>query len=364
MSVAMVPGMRKTAWPLYFTIAVAAASSMATSAPYRPHWDEARVAQGPLVRLDDTLAADTADFTVRLSEEFAVPSLESSLQPLVHVVGVVNHEIEGAPQYLRVALVTDEQTIVADQSHHLEGTGQFVFSMTLDEMLGCKLADPGVCEQTLTVVFDAEDVPAGVIDIEWYVRASASGPDEVPPADLVFARDVERGQPVDFIPELVPVTETIDEPGDGRWLMADSWSLYVATNPDIASNTAHFTMRGTGGFSSSVLSLSVGLVGATTTPVPARLTLLGDEPGAGVVAEWAAAVGGSGSAQFEFELPEPLDCPFGGTCERGFTLVLETDSAVPRDARALVSLRTIIKGEGEYAPGDTSVDLTIDPPAQ
>jgi hypothetical protein len=75
-------------------------------------------------------------------------------------------------------------------------------------------------------------------------------------------------------------------------------------------------------------------------------------------------VGGSGSAHFEFELPEPLDCPSGRACERGFTLALETEGEVAGDAMAIVSLRTIITGEGEYAPGGTEVDLTVDPPAQ
>ena len=352
-----------TAWPLYLTIAVAGAASMATSSPDRPFWREHRFSQGPLVRLDETRAGDAADFTVHLSHEDTIPpGYSGSPHSFVDVLGVVSYELDGAPQYLRIALATAGQTVLGEQVHLLEGAGQFSFRATSDEPRACAPAGAEVCEQTFTVMFDAEDVDAGVIDIEWYVVTEAQGAGEVPPADFVLDVDIEGGQPVDGVPPLLSVAGTTDEPGDGRWLWSDEAFEFLHTGPLLGGNSKHFTIRGAGGFTSSLLSL-VASIESSNGPVPATflLTVIPDESASGPVAEQAITFAGDTGMTVELQIPQPLDCPPGRACERGYTIILDGPDDITGNANAHFIARALIEGEGEQPPADAQVVLTIDP---
>lgn len=357
MSVAIVPAMRKTRWPLYLTIAVAAVASIATSPP--PSWWESRVFQGPAVQLDQTRATDAATFTVQISKEYADPW--DVYNPSVEVVGVVSYELASdAPQDLRISLVTPDQTIVSEQIHALQGAGLRHFSLRMWEPFACA-SDASVCEQTLAVEFDAGGITGGAIDIEWYLTATTSGDGADKPDDLVFDVALADGEAISYIPDLRTVVEPpVDEIGDGRWLTAAYGHTWLGVGNGAARQTRQFSLVGEGSFSSSALSIGVAVSSNQVDPADFRLAVLPEESDV-PVAEQIVTMSGEGGTLFELRIPEPLDCP-EGTCKRNYVIVLETTDAISSSAHVNIDIHATLDGEGEQPPADVAVSLQTEDP--
>lgn len=351
MVVAKWPGMTKPAWPLYLTIAAAAAASMATSAP--PTWHEAQVFQGPDVRLDQARPTGAATFTIHASKRYA--------DPVVEIVGLVRYELEGdAPQDLRIALVAPDQDVLVEQIHPLEGAGRIWFSLQSWEQLACA-SGAKVCEQTMALEFDAGSVPGGAIDIEWYLEAQTGAEGTEPPENLVFEVDVDGGQPLLELPWLSAAEPPTDETGNGRWRRAEDGLVRLALGASSRRETRRFSVRSGGGFSSSQLSMSVSMSTSQPAPVDLRLAVLSDEPGAGVVAERVVTFSGDSETAFEIRLPGLLDCP-DGACTRDFVLVFDTADEITLRADVSVGIHASVDGEGEQPPADVELAVEIEDP--
>lgn len=344
----------RRAWPLYLAIAVSGAASIATS---RPGNDTAyHHIGGPPLRLDQTRTADAIPFTIELTHGYAEPEIE--------VAGMLTYELDGAPQDVRIALVEPGKSVIAEQIHSLEGTGQLSFSLLERAPLPCE-PDSGVCWQTLVVELEAEGLLAGAIDMEWSLavrpQSDGGGSD-----DVGFEVTLETDRPSPASPLLEEwLRVPSDRPDDGRWLLVALASGDFDLTP-LRDDSEHFTMRGAGGFASSglfvaVLVEQVALDGDAPATGTFRLTLVPDEPATGPVAEQVVTLTGNNTTVVQLPALEPLDCPPGPACERGFTITLEPEGEDASSARVASTIYAFIGGEGEQPPADAQATVTIDP---
>ncbi len=339
----------RAVWPLYLTIAVAAAASMATSAP--PFWMEERAFRGPVIRLDETRATDVATFGLQISRRHADPWIE--------VVGLVAYELDAAPTDLRIALVTQDQDVLAEQIHSLEGAGRLQVTMTTLQAFACEPMAK-VCEQTLALEFDAGSVPSGAIDIEWYVKVHVSGDGTEPPANLVFDIDFERGEPVTDIPGRIVAAPPIDLVGDDRWRIFDDGRTSLALGPLTGRETRSVSVRGEGGFSSSRLYMFVTMSTNQPAPVDLRLIVIPEGAATGIVAERVTTFTGDSEATFEIRIPQLLDCAPDEPCRRDFTIMFETEDELTTRADASIEIHAILDGEGEQPPAGVQIELVVE----
>ncbi len=340
----------RRAWPLYLAIAVSGAASIATSKSFDGigyhHMG------GPPLRLDQARTADAIPFTIELTHGSAEPEIE--------IAGVLTYELDGAPQAVRIALVEPGKRVIAEQIHSLEGTGQLALSLLERAPLPCE-PDSGVCWQTLAVEIEAEGLLTGAIEMEWSLavrpQSDGGGSDEV---GFEVTLETDRPRPASpLLEEWLHLPS--DKPDDGRWFLVALAGAEFDLTP-LSDDSEHFTMRGAGGFTSSGLLVAVLVEqGALDGDAPAtgtfRLTLVPDEPATGPVAERVVTLTGNNTTVVRFSALEPLDCPPGPACERGFTITLEPEGEDASRARVESTIFAFIGGEGDQPPADAQVAL-------
>jgi hypothetical protein len=339
----------RTTWPLYLAIGVAAAASIATSPP--PRWSREIWLEGPDLELSAQQPAPSIPLTIRFSP--------ANDQANIVIGGEIVYT--NAAEELRIALVEPGKRALASQQHLLEGNGRLAFQLQVwDAALSCAPAEDGSCVQELAVQFQGDGDRTGAYSIRWGVTLQTHGPGSEQPEDLIFDASLIGGQVVESFPFTFDVVYPSGEAGQGRWrLLAAGTHYYAAHGEGRASR--RFLVRGAGPYTSSALIVPFE---ASYSPSSAddetvlRVAVIPDDPAAGPAVEHLASVTGTGGFIAALSFPGPLDCPDEGLCERGFTVVLESeiDRYLTLDMRPHVML----EGDGDSVPANAFAEIVPD----
>jgi hypothetical protein len=340
----------RTTWPLYLAIAVAASASIATSPP--PTWLQELWLEGPDLVLGPDLPEQTTPLTIRFS-----PTLD-------HANILVGGEIEyeGAAEELRIELIEPDKRTLAAQLQLVEGDGRLAFQLRADRAaLTCAPAEDGGCVQELAVRFHTDGAGTGAYAVRWGLQLSTGGGGSEPPANLVFEASLVGGRLTDTLSFPFDFVYPSAEAEQGRWrLMATDYGWYYV-KPGQGGASRHFVVRGAGPYTSS--ELIIPFLVSCGSPAgddesALRVAIIPDDPAAGPGVEHLARVTGSGAFIATLTFPEPLDCTGTDVCERGFTVVLESES--DKYLNLDVRPHAVLDGDGDIAPADAFIEIVPD----